>query len=368
MRLLSIKVAPRTATSPLATLLVPLGAIAATILLTLVLFSILGAAPKTVLYTFFIEPLSSTYNFGEVLIKASPLILIGQGLAIGFRAKVWNIGAEGQLIIGAICASLIPIFWSDSHSALLLPGMIVVGAIAGMAWAGIAAFFRTRFNASEIIVSLMLTEIARQILYYLIVGPLRDPKGFNFPQSVMFPDAALYTTFSPDSRANFSIFVTLAVSVACWVFVKKSFAGFQLLVGGQAPQAARYAGFSENSAIWISLLVGGAAAGLAGVGEVAGPIGKLQPILSPGYGYAGIIVAFLGGLNPIGIVCAGLLMAIIYVGGDNALVSANIPASAPVVFQGLLMIFYLAGLFFVNYRVGRVRQPRLIIGAVNARA
>ena len=194
------------------------------------------------------------------------------------------------------------------------------------------------FNASEIIVMLMLTEIARQILYYLVVGPLRDPKGFNYPQSVVFPDAALYPTFSADSRANFSIFITLAISVACWVFVKKSFAGYQLLIGGLAPQAARYAGFSANNAIWISLLVGGATAGLAAQALAKWPAqsAKLQPILSPGYGYAGIIVAFLGGLNPLGIVCAGFLMAIIYVGGDNALVSANIPSSAPVVFQGLL--------------------------------
>lgn len=368
MRALGIKVTLRTTSSPLATLMVPLGAIAVTVLATLILFSALGAPPMTVLYTFFIEPLSSRYNIGEVLIKASPLILIGQGLAIGFRAKVWNIGAEGQLIIGAVCASLIPIFWSDSQSVFMLPGMIVVGALAGMAWAGIAAFFRTRFNASEIIVTLMLTEIARQILYYLIVGPLRDPKGFNFPQSVVFPNAGLYPTFGPDTRANFSIFLTLAISIGCWVFVKKSFAGYRLLVGGLAPQAARYAGFSENNAIWISLLIGGATAGLAGVGEVAGPIGKLQPILSPGYGYAGIIVAFLGGLDPLGIICAGFLMAIVYVGGDNALVSANIPTSAPVVFQGLLMIFYLAGLFFVNYRVERVHYPRLVIGAAHARA
>lgn len=368
MRLFGLKIAPRTASSPLTLLLVPLGAIAVTVLTTLMLFSALGSAPKTVLYTFFVEPLSSGYNFGEVLIKASPLILIGQGLAIGFGAKVWNIGAEGQLIIGAIVASLIPISWADSQSGFMLPGMILVGALAGMAWAGIAAFFRTRFNANEIIVTLMLTEIARQILYYLVVGPLKDPKGFNYPQSVVFPDAGLYPTFGPDSRANFSIFIALAVSVACWVFVKKSFAGYRLLVGGLAPQAARYAGFSENSAIWISLLVGGATAGLAGVGEVAGPIGKLQPILSPGYGYAGIIVAFLGGLNPLGIVCAGFLMAIVYVGGDNALVSANLPTSAPVVFQGLLMIFYLAGLFFVNYRIERVRHPRLVLGAVNAPA
>jgi general nucleoside transport system permease protein len=365
MRALGFAIVPRSQPSRLLILLIPVLTVAMTAAMTIVLFSILGAAPRVVLYTFFVEPLSSLYNIGEVLIKGSPLILIAQGLAVGFRAKVWNIGAEGQLIIGAICASLIPIHWADGQSAWMLPGMIVTGALAGMIWAGIAAFFRTRFNASEIIVTLMLTEIARQILYYLIVGPLRDPRGFNFPQSVVFPDAALYPTLWEGSRANLSIFITLTMSVGCWLFATKSFAAYRLLLGGIAPDAARYAGFSENNAIWISLLVGGAAAGLAGVGEVAGPIGKLQPILSPGYGYAGIIVAFLGGLNAVGIVCAGLFMAIIYVGGDNALVSAQIPSAATVVFQGLLMVFYLAIFMLVDNRVERVHRL-LPAGAINA--
>lgn len=363
MRAFGFMIVSRAEPSPMVMLLVPVITVVLTAITTIVMFSILGAAPRVVMYSFFVEPLSSIYNFGEVLIKASPLILIAQGLAIGFRAKVWNIGAEGQLIIGAICASLLPIYWPESTSAWMLPGMILVAALAGMVWAGIAAFFRTRFDASEIIVTLMLTEIARQILYYLIIGPLRDPKGFNFPQSIVFPDAALYPTFSESSRANISIFVTLAVSAACWLFTTKSFSAYRLLVGGIAPNAARYAGFSQNRAIWISLLVGGATAGLAGLGEVAGPLGKLQPILSPGYGYAAIIVAFLGGLNPLGILAAGFFMAIIYVGGDNALVSANIPSSAPVVFQGLLMVFYLAVFFLVQNRVQRIRYAALAVGA-----
>jgi simple sugar transport system permease protein len=345
-------VTPRLTPSRGAMVVVPALTLALTIAVSLLLFSALDAAPIVVLRSFFVEPLSTRYDLGEVLIKASPLILIAQGLAIGFRAKVWNIGAEGQLTIGAICASLIPIYWPNGTSPLILPGMIVVGAAAGMAWAGIAAFLRTRFNASEIIVTLMLTEIASQILYYLVTGPLRDPHGANYPQSVLFPPAALYPTFGGAGvRANLSIIVTLAVTASCWIFVRRSFASFRLTVGGTAPDAARYAGFSAGSAVWVSLLISGAVAGLAGVGEIAGPIGKLQRMISPGYGFAAIIVAFLGGLNPLGIVLAGLLMAIIYVGGDDALVSAQIPASAATVFQGLLLTFYLATYFLVSYQV-----------------
>jgi ABC-type uncharacterized transport system permease subunit len=364
MSFLGFTALPRAETSPVAMLAVPLVTIALSIVTMVIMFSALGADPGVVLYSFFIEPLSSSYNLGELLIKASPLILIAQGLAIGFRARVWNIGAEGQLIIGAICASLLPIFWSDSQSVWMLPGMIVVGALAGMVWAGIAAYLKASFNASEIIVTLMLTEIAKQVLYYLLTGPLRDPSGYNFPQSVMFPDAGLYPTFGGDGvRANLSVIITLVVTIGCWIFVTKSFAAFRLMVGGVASDAARYAGFSQRRAIWMSLLIGGAAAGLAGVGEIAGPIGKLQPILSPGYGYAAIIVAFLGGLHPVGIFFAGLFMALVYVGGDIALVSAGIPASAPVVFQGLLLVFYLASYFFVRHEVRRVPQADGLRGA-----
>ncbi len=344
---------PREQPSRQSVVLVPLATIVLTVLCSMVLFTVLGASPGVALYSFFIDPFSSAYSISEILIKASPLILIAQGLAIGFRAKVWNIGAEGQLVIGAIAASLVPITWSDSTNVLMLPAMILLGVLGGMAWASIAAFFRTRYNASEIIVTLMLNQIALQILYYLVTGPLRDPRGYNFPQSVPFPDAALYPTFGSDVRVNLSLGITIAVSLAAWLYVGRSFSGFRLLVGGVAPAAARYAGFSQGRAIWISLLVGGAAAGLVGVGEIAGPIGKLQPILSPGYGFAGIIVAFLGGLNPIGIVLAGLFMAVIYVGSDSALLLADIPSSAPIVFQGFILVFYLAASLLVHYEIRR---------------
>lgn len=354
----TITVIPRSGASNRGLLLVSLITVVLSVLSATVIFSAYGASPARVLFSFFIEPLSSLYNLGEVAIKASPLILIAQGLAIGFRAKVWNIGAEGQLIVGGICASLFPIMFPHSNSAWLLPGMIVVGAAAGILWASVAAVLRTEFNASEIIVTLMLTEIAKQILYYLVTGPLRDPMGFNFPQSVLFQDAALFPVFG-ETRANLSVLICVAFSIVVWVFVTRSFAGFRLLVGGVSPDAARYAGFSQRQAVWVSLILSGAAAGLAGVDEVAGPIGKLQPIISPGYGYAAIIVAFLGGLNPIGIVLAGFFMAVIYVGGDNSLVTAAIPSAAPAVIQGLVLVYYLAFAFLINNEV-RITSRRTV--------
>lgn len=362
MRSFGLQITPRAAPSAGALALVPVITIVLTILCSNLLFGLMGKSPLIVLRAFFIKPFLDSYNLSEVILKAGPLILIAQGLAIGFRARVWNIGAEGQLLIGAISAGFIPILWPDSVNPLMLPAMILVGMVAGMAWAGIAAWLRTSFNASEIIVTLMLNQIALQFLLYLINGPLRDPRGFSFPQSVSFPDVAMYALLIPDSflRANVSIYLVLIASVIAWIFVKKSFSGYRLMVGGLAPNAATYAGFSARRAVWISLLAGGAAAGLAGVGEVSGPIGKLQPIISQGYGFAAIIVAFLGALNPIGIVFAGFFMAVIYVGADGAVLSADVPTSAPVVFQGFILIFYLAAYTLVNFKFSGAPAARSV--------
>ncbi len=338
-------------------MLVPLVTFALALLGSIVLFGALGANPLEILYRLLIDPLSSTYNISEVVIKAAPLILIAQGLAIGFRAKVWNIGAEGQLIIGAVVASIIPITFPDSQNVLMLPLMMLAGMFAGAAWAGISAVLKTRFNANEIIVTLMLNQIAIQILYLLINGPLKDPMGFSYPQSVSFPEVAMYPLLSADGllRANTSIFVVLLLSVVALIYVTRTFSGYTLLVGGLAPNAARYAGFSAKKAVWISLLIGGAAAGLAGMGEVSGPIGRLQPSLSPGYGFAAIIVAFLGALHPVGILVAGTFMALIYVGADGAIIDAGLPPAAPTIFQGMVLVFYLASFALVQYRIVQIR-------------
>lgn len=352
-----IRLVRRDTASRRAMLAVPFVALALSILCSLVLFLLLGKPAGRALYSLLLEPLLSWYAFSEVLLKMIPLLLIAQGLAIGFRANVFNIGAEGQYVIGAIAASALPVWFPQSSSAWMLPAMILLGCIGGVTWASIAAWLRTRFNANEILVTLMLSLIAVQVLNYLLLGPWKDPKGFNFPQSVRFPDAAILPTLIPGTRVSVGLLLAGLASAFAYVLMRHRFSGYQLLVGGLAPRAASYGGFSEKRAVWLSLSFGGLAAGLAGACEVAGPLGQLVRSVPSGYGYAAIIVAYLGGLNPLGIVASAFLMSVLYIGGDNAMVSADLPVAAVRVFQGLLLVFYLAGLSFVRFRFEFARGP-----------
>ncbi len=334
-----------------ATVSAPLVAITVTIILNLGLYRLMGKDPAAVMHAMLLEPFISWASFSEVLLKTGPLLFIAQGLAIGFRAKVFNIGAEGQFILGAIFASAIPIWYPQATGAWIWPSMLLLGAVGGALWASITAFWRARLNANEILVSLMLSLVAAQLLYYLLLGPWKDPNGFNFPQSVMFQYDAMIPALIAGTRVNVSLLLAVALSIAAWIFMQKSFMGYRLQVGGLAPRAASYAGFSEKRAIWLSLLIGGFAAGLAGAAEVAGPVGQLQRSIATGYGYAAIIVAYLGGLHPIGIMVSSLFMAALYIGGDNAMVSANLPVAAVRVFQGSLLLAYLVAAAFVRYRL-----------------
>jgi simple sugar transport system permease protein len=353
-----LKLASRPEPSRIMLFASPLLAAAVTLLAGLVLFLALGQQPGAALHSFFVAPLNSRNGVAELLLKAGPLVLIAQGLAIGFRANVWNIGAEGQLTLGAVAAGALAILFDGTASAWLLPSMVAAGALGGMAWAAIPAYLKTRFHASEILVTLMLTYVATLVLSYLVHGPLRDPQGLNFPQSILFGEAALFPNLLAGTRLNLAIVFPVVATAAAWVFVAKTFAGYQMLVGGLAPLAARYAGFSESRAVWTALLIGGAAAGLAGAGEVAGPLGQLLPTVSPGYGFAAIIVAFLGRLHPIGIVVAGLLMSLLYLGGEKAQIALQVPYAVTSLFQGLLLFCLLGSDLFVFYRVRLVgRRP-----------
>ncbi len=322
-----------------------------------ILFAALGHDPVATLHAFFIAPLSSLNGLSELLVKGSPLILIACGLAVGFRANVWNIGAEGQLIMGAIAATGVGLFYPDPESRLLLPLMILAGMGAGMAWAAIPAFLRSRMNTSEILVTLMLTYVATLFLSWLVHGPWRDPAGFNYPQTALLPAAAMFEPFDYAYRVNPSVFITAIAVVAMWIFTDRSFLGYKMSVGGAAPLAARYAGFRESAAIWIGLLAGGAAAGLAGMAEAAGPLGQLSPQISPGYGFAAIIVAFIGRLNAFGIVLAGLMMSLLFLGGESVQVTLGLPSALTRLFQSMLLFFLLAADFFIFYRIRRIEEP-----------
>lgn len=351
-----IRLEPRPAPSTSAVWLSPLAAAAATVVVGLVLFSALGKDPWTALAAFFVEPVATRYGVGELLLKASPLMLIATGLAIGYRANVWNIGAEGQLALGAIGGGGVALAFGDDGGPLVLPAMMLAGVLAGMAWAAIPALLRIRFRANEILTSLMLVYVANLMLSWLVHGPWRDPDGYNFPQSKLFGADALLPNLLADTRLNAGLVATLAVVAAAWVFVRFSHAGFRMRVAGLAPGAARYAGIPASRTVWLGMLAGGACAGLAGANEAAGPIGQLLPSMSPGYGFAAIIVAFVGRLHPVGIVLASLLMSLLYLGGESAQIRLGLPSSVTGLFQGTLLLFLLAADVLVNFRVRLSRR------------
>jgi simple sugar transport system permease protein len=330
----------------------------ATLVVGFLLFTALGKDPVAAFHAFFVKPIDSAYGLSELLLKASPLMFIAIGLAIGYRANVWNIGAEGQLLVGALAGGGIALAFEAADTPLLLPAMIVAGALGGMAWAAIPAWLRTRFNANEILVSLMLVYVASHLLSWLVHGPWRDPEGFNFPQSKLFHDAALLPALFEGLRVNAGIFVSLAAIAAGYVFMQKSFTGFQMRVAGLAPAAANYAGISSTRTIWLSMLAGGACAGVAGIQEAAGPVGQLLPTLSPGYGFAAIIVAFVGRLHPVGILLASLLMSLLYLGGESAQLNLALPSAVTGLFQGTLLFFLLAADVFIHFRLRWVRPAR----------
>ncbi|MDQ5769151.1 ABC transporter permease [Thiothrix subterranea] len=345
------KLQPRPQPSQRMVWLSPLLAIALMLLVGMVIFTLLGQSPIKAFHAFFIEPINDMYGLGELLIKASPLALIALGLSVGFRANVWNIGAEGQLTIGAIAAGGVALWFYETESLWVLPLMLIAGALGGMLWAAIPALLRTRFHTSEILVSLMLVYVAQLLLSWLVHGPWRDPDGFGFPQSRQFTESAILPIMLEGTRTHAGIWLTLIALVMVFVFMRWSVVAFQMRVAGLAPRAADYAGFNAKRTIWIGLLTGGAAAGIAGMNEIAGPIGQLSMPLSPGYGFAAIIVAFVGRLHPIGILLASLLMALLYLGGESAQMQLALPAAVSGVFQGLLLFFLLATDVLIHFRL-----------------
>jgi simple sugar transport system permease protein len=351
-----LKFEQRTEPSNLMRYLSPLLAVGLMLASGMLLFHFLGKNPVEGFKVFFLNPVKDQYGVAELFLKATPLMLCAVGLSVGFRANVWNIGAEGQLLVGALVGGGLALHFEGSNSPFLLPGMIVAGALGGMAWAAIPAWLRTRFNANEILTSLMLVYIAELMVSWLVHGPWKDPDGFNFPQTKLFQAKALLPILVPGTRVNASLFLAIGALLAGWVFMNRSFMGYQMKVAGQAENASRYAGFSARRSVWLGMLMGGGMAGIAGICEVAGPIGQLTEHISPGYGFAAMIVAFVGRLSPIGIFFSSLLMALLYMGGEQAQQYLNLPYSISKVFQGMLLFFLLGSDVFINFRprwVGR---------------
>ena len=315
------------------------------------LFWILGKPPFQALHTFLIMPISDPYRIAELLVKAGPIILCAMGLSICFRANVWNIGAEGQLLMGGLVGSCVALWLLDSQGIWVLPVVLLAGILGGMAWAAIPAFLKNYFNTNEILSTIMLNYISLNILLHGVHGPLKDPNGFNFPESALFSDWQTMPILLEGTRLHLGVSFALLAMVGIWVLMSKTFIGFQIKVLGGDERSAHFAGFKQKQLVWFCLLLCGGLAGLAGVGEVTGPIGQLVPNISPGYGYAAIIVAFLGRLHPLGILFAGLLMAQLYMGGEMVQIHLDLPLAVTGVFQGMLLLFSLICDVLIGYRI-----------------
>jgi general nucleoside transport system permease protein len=329
----------------------PILAVFITMLIGVILFSALGKDPVRGLQVFFWDPIKTPYALSELMVKATPLLIIALGLAVCFRSNVWNIGPEGQFVIGAVTASAVALMADSQTGSWIVAAVLVAGVAGGMFWAAITAWLRDRFNANEILVSLMLVYVAIQLLNFLVYGPWKDPQGYNFPQTKTFETVTQMPRLMDGSRITIGLILALVGAGAVWVFLFRTYAGFAQTVGGLAPAAARYAGFSSRRALWTALLISGGAAGLAGALEVAGPIGQLTPYVPAGYGFAAIIVAFVGRLHPVGMVFSAILMSMFYIGGELAQSRMGLPKSITGVFQGLLLFTLLACDTLIAYRL-----------------
>lgn len=350
-----IELVKRKEHSQLMALLSPLIAVGLTALAAGIIFAVTGHNPFVGLYKFFIEPLTQQWSLEATIEKATPLILIGCGLAVCYLSNNWNIGAEGQFVVGALFGSFLPVLFPGFENAATLPLMLIFGAIGGALWALIPAILKTRFNTNEILTSLMLVYVASLILDYLVRGPWRDPDGYNFPESRIFSDAATL----PDvfgGLMSLATPITLIVAVVLAIVLAKTLKGFEIRVMGESPRAGGFAGFSSKRLTIFAFALAGALAGLAGTMEVSGGLNQLLPVISPGYGFTAIIVAFLGRLNPIGIIVAGFVLALSYIGGEGVQSAMGVSNKIASVIQGLLLFFVLACDTLILYRIRMVSR------------
>jgi general nucleoside transport system permease protein len=348
---------PRTTVLPIARALASVVAFVTAFLIAGLVIWFMGRSPIAAFDVYVLQPLSDPWALQELLVKATPLVLIAIGLSYCFRASLWNIGAEGQYVMGAIFGSWLALKTHGTDAGpWVLPLMMLLGIIGGALYGLIPAFLKIRFGVNEILTSLMLVYVAQLTLDYLARGPWRDPKGFNFPQSVTFDPAATLPSILETGRVHYGfVFAVIAVLVTA-VILGRTLFGYRLKLTGDAPRAARFAGFSAKATTMAVFAISGGLAGLAGITEVSGQIGQIQPSISPGYGFTAITVAFLGRLNPLAILVAGLVLALTFIGGESAQILLKLPLDLTQAFQGILLLCVLATDALVSYRIRLVTR------------
>jgi general nucleoside transport system permease protein len=347
-----LELVPRGDVPAVARALAPLGAVLGSILIGGVIIALMGRSPSEAFDVYFVQPLTEGWALQELAIKATPLLLIAVGLSFCFRANLWNIGAEGQFIVGALAGSIVPLLTNGSDAGFwVLALALLMGAIGGLLYALIPALLRVVFGVSEILTSLMLVYVADLGLDYLVRGPWRDPKGFNFPQTVTFDAGASLPMIAEGGRLHAGVLLGPLVVLAAWFVMSRTLFGFGIRVAGDSPKAARFAGFDSNRLLVAAFAISGALAGLAGIVEVTGQIGQLKPAISGGVGFTAITVAYLGRLHPLGMVFGALVVALTVIGGEGAQIAMKLPLDLTRTFQGILLMCVLAADALVSYRV-----------------
>jgi simple sugar transport system permease protein len=334
----------------------PIASVLLTMALGAIIFELIGFDGPHAIYETFITPIVASYKWQDVATKAAPLIMIALGLSLGNQAKIWNIGAEGQYIIGALTGAGAALALPNGGGVWVIVLMIGAGVLGGVVWAAVPALLKTRFNVSEVLSSLMLVYVALQVLNYLVSGPWKDPNGHNFPQTPplaagqTLPHAIAGTAIPP------GLVVAVFLTLVFWLLTTRSVYGFSVRTVGAAPSAARYGGFDASHTVWSTLMISGGMAGLAGVLEVMSQLGQINLGFPSGYGFTAIIVSFLGRLHPIGVFLAGLILAVTYVGGQVAQTVVHVPNATAGIFQATMLFFILASDILVRYRLRVIRE------------
>ncbi len=343
-----VKVEKRLETPKIVYIMIPVASILASLLFVGILLLAIGVNPIEAYGVMLVRAFGTKFGITELFVKTAPIVLTGLAVSIPLRAGLWNIGAEGQLYMGAFAASFVALYFHPP--IIVLPLMVILGMLAGMAWAAVPGILKAKFDLNEIISTLLLNYVAIYWVEFLVYGPMRGKEVYNFPYSDLFPDYAILPRFF-GTRFHAGVVVSFLIAIAIYVLVTKTSYGFAVKVVGSNPKAAEFAGISRRKIIISTMLIGGAIAGFAGMMEVSGLHLRLRAAISPGYGYTGIPVALLARGNPLFVIAAAFLFGLLYVGGSAMQTTFGIPVAIVDVFQALVVLFIIGGDFFTRYSI-----------------
>lgn len=330
--------------------LIPVIAAVITFTLTATLVILAKANPLEAYYYFLVAPLSSRVSAIEVLVKSTPLLLVGAAVTFAFSAGYWNIGAEGQLYAGAVAAAWLGTILGNLPALIAIPVMVLGGFLAGMLWALPPVLLKVKLAVDEVVTTLLLNTVILFVVSYLLNGPWRDPVS-GWPQSPEIASSAMLPKLLPQARLHLGFVIGLLVIVALWFILSRTSLGLKMRATGLGMEAARFAGVNVNRMVLTAALISGGIAGMAGVSEVAGIHFHLIDAISPGYGYTGIIIAMLGGLNPFGVGLAALFIGLLSTGGQTVSRALGVPAYLGDVVQAALLLVTLGAFILQNYRI-----------------